>query len=81
VGDYLKPVEDRVDMLMDDTALTSRARREAVKATKWCITDIAYPTRGGLSSQVQRFMFDELVGKLFPVLKPLLKVGLNRRED
>jgi hypothetical protein len=74
-------VEDVVCVLVNDTTLARWAQRKAIETTERRITDTASLTGGGLSSQVQHFVFDKLISKLFPILKPLLKVGLNTCED
>ena len=74
---YLNCVKDMLQMLMNDTYLTRLARRETIQATKQCVSGATALTERRFIVQVQRFVFDELLGKLVPVLKPLLKVGLQ----
>lgn len=71
---YLNPVEDLVYVLVDDADLTSWTEREAVQTTEQRVRNAAILTGRRLIPQVQRFVLDKLVGKLLPVLEPLLKV-------
>lgn len=61
-------------VLVSDAILTCRAEREAVQAAEQCLSDATILTGGGFVPQVQRFLFDKLIGKLVPVLEPVLEV-------
>ena len=61
-------------MLVSDTILTHQAKCEAVQAAEQCLSDATILTGGGFVPQVQHFLFDKLVGKLVPVLEPVLEV-------
>jgi len=68
---YLKSMENIVYMLMGNTVSAKQATRKTVQAAKQHVIGAAYLAGGGFSSQIQCFVFDELLGKLIPVLKPL----------
>lgn len=69
---YLNPVENQMRVLMDGTVLTCRAEREAVQAAEQSFGGTTVLT-GGLLVSRRRFVFDNLIGKLIPVLEPLLE--------
>ena len=71
---YLKPMENIVCMLMNNTTLAKWTGRKAVKATEQRVVNAARLTRRGLDPEVECFMSHEFVGELFPVLEPLLQI-------
>ena len=70
----MKLVEDVVRMLVNGAFSTCRAEREAVQAAEQRISSTTSLTGGWFIPQVQRFVSDKLIGKLVPVLEPLLEV-------
>ncbi len=67
-------MEDVVRVLVNNAFLTRRAEREAVQAAEQRISSATSQTGGRFVTQVQRFVSDKLIGKLVPVLEPLLEV-------
>lgn len=78
---YLKFVEELVCVLVNDATLTKQAGRETVDAPERGVAGAASLTGGGLVSEVQRFKFDDLVGKLIFKRKPVFEVRLKMDEN
>ena len=72
-------MQNIVGVLKDDTRLTTWAAGETIQATEQCIAVSTGLTQRGSVAKVKCFVLDELVGKFFPVLKPLLQLCLDTR--
>ena len=76
----LEAMEGLVHVAVNDAILTGGAEPEAVKAPERSVASATTLAGGGRGPPVLRFMFDQLVGNLIRVLKPLFEVGLKMRE-